>query len=552
MLTESFIASIRTIEKKANATTAKDTGIHLHEFQPNPALKSSFRKSSTQPNCIAVNATHIFAAQADKSVVHVYSRQRNNQEAIVPFQEQITCLALAGRYDGAGTLVMGTHGGRLILWELATGRQISTPQSHLQPVTCIAVDPTFNFILSGSSDSNLHVWSLPSLLSFLQPSPNDPSQPVPLTPFRTLTDHRAAINSVVFGHSVSKANLAVSAAKDQTCIVWDYRNGVLLHTYLLASNPLCLALDPADRAAYVGYEDGSIQLLDFYKQASLLHPLYDPNQQSTPTQPTLSDRWHSAEASSSPVLCLQVSYDGTSLVSGHENGKVHQWNIPKGKYNVQIVDFFLPVTNLLMLPPIGFPTPTTSILELHHVIKPRYESSLFASRGTGSSSIIPSNYTFTAKFTSTLPLPDSPAGASELDDALTNASFPTSMLEDGITELAALRSPPTDASPGEHTRLKAANEGLKTQLDAALCRQREAIARVLKLEEESFQRREDEAVKKARKKRRRIRMMEAEERAREVVMGETVKDRMEAEGDEGTVGDGEDGLSSDTDEMSSE
>ncbi|KAL8962083.1 MAG: hypothetical protein Q9193_001467 [Seirophora villosa] len=552
MLTESFIASIRTIEKKANATTTKDTGIHLHEYQPNPALKSSFRKSSTQPNCIAVNASHIFAAQADKSVVHVYSRQRNNQEAIVPFQEQITCLALAGRYDGAGTLVMGTQGGRLILWELATGRQISTPQSHLQPVTCIAVDPTFNFIISGSSDSNLHVWSLPSLLSFLQPSPNDPSQPVPLTPFRTLTDHRAAINSVVFGHSLSKANLVVSAAKDQTCIVWDYRTGVLLHTYLLASNPLCLALDPADRAAYAGYEDGSIQFLDFYKQASLLHPLYDPNQQSTPTQPTLSDRWHSAEASSFPVLCLQVSYDGTSLVSGHENGKVHQWNIPKGKYNIQIVDFFLPVTNLLMLPPTGFPTPTTSILELHHVIKPRYESSLFASRGTGSSSVIPSNYTFTAKFTSTLPLPDSPAGASDLDDALTNASFPTSMLEDGITELAALRNPSTDASLREHATLKAANEGLKTQLDAALCRQREAIARVLKLEEESFQRREDEAVKKARKKRRRIRIMKAEERAREVVMGETAKERMEAEGDEGTVGDGEDGLSSDTDEMSSE
>lgn len=126
------------------------------------------------------------------------------------------------------------------------------------------------------------------------------------------------------------------------------------------------------------------------------------------------------------------------------------------------------------------------------------------------------------------------------------------MLEDGITELAALRNPSTYASPGEHTRLKAANEGLKTQLDAALGRQREAIARVLKLEEESFQRREDEAVKKARKKRRRIRMMEAEERAREVVMGESVKDRMEAEGDQGTVGDGEDGLSSDTDEMSSE
>ncbi|KAI4149038.1 MAG: hypothetical protein LQ341_001425 [Variospora aurantia] len=501
MLIESFVASTRAVEKKPNATTTKDIGIYLHEYQPNPSLKSYFKKSSTQPNCIAANATHIFAAQADKSAVHVYNKDRNNHEAIVPFQEQITCLALAGQYEGAGTLVMGTQGGRLILWE---------------------------------------------------PSPNDPSQPLPLTPSRTLADHRAAITSVIFGHSASKANLALSAAKDQTCIIWDYRKGVLLHTYLLGASPLCLALDPADRAAYAGCEDGSIRLLDFYKKQSLLHPLYDPNQQSTPTQPPASDHWHLPQASSSPVLCLQVSYDGTTLLSGHESGKVHQWNIAQGKFNVQITDFSLPVTNLLVLPPTGFPNPRTPSLKIHHVVKPRYESSLDSSRGNGSSSIIPSNYTFTAQFTSTLPLPDAPTGASDLEDALTHASFPISMLENGINELAALNNPSPHASHSEHNTLKVANEGLKTQLDTALCRQREAITKVLKLEEEKFRRQEDDAVKKARKKRRRIRMMEAEERARKIVMGVTVENRAEGEGDTGTVVDGEDGLSSDTDEMSSE
>ncbi|KAL8975393.1 MAG: hypothetical protein Q9197_000374 [Variospora fuerteventurae] len=552
MLIESFVASTRAVEKKANATTAKDIGIYLHEYQPNPSLKSYFKKSSTQPNCVAANATHIFAAQADKSAVHVYNKDRNNHEAIVPFQEQITCLALAGQYEGAGTLVMGTQGGRLILWELATGRLINTPQAHLQPVTCLAVDPTFNYIISGSSDSNLHVWSIPALLSFSQPSPNDPSQPLPLTPSRTFADHRAAIASVIFGHSASKANLALSAAKDQTCIIWDYRNGVLLHTYLLGASPLCLALDPADRAAYAGCEDGSIQLLDFYRKPSLPHPLYDPNQRSTPTQPPASDHWHLPQASSSPVLCLQVSYDGTALLSGHENGKVHQWNIAQGKFNVQITDFSLPVTNLLVLPPTGFPNPRTPSLKIHHAVKPRYESSLDSSRGNGSSSIIPSNYTFTAQLTSTLPLPEAPTGASDLDDALTHASFPTSMLENGINELAALSNPSPHASHSEHNTLKVANEGLKTQLDTALCRQREAITKVLKLEEEKFRRQEDDAVKKARKKRRRIRMMEVEERARKIVMGATVENRAEGEGDTGTVVDGEDGLSSDTDEMSSE
>lgn len=148
MLTESFVASTQSLEKKANATTAKDVGIHLNEYQPNPTLRSSFKKSSTQPNCLAVNATHVFAAQADKSVIHVYSRERHNQEAIVPLQEQITCLALAGRYHGAGTLVMGTQGGRLILWEVGhvchlelaqlnspSSLQLAVRSAHLRPIS---------------------------------------------------------------------------------------------------------------------------------------------------------------------------------------------------------------------------------------------------------------------------------------------------------------------------------------------------------------------------------------------------------------------------------
>ncbi|KAL8839590.1 MAG: hypothetical protein Q9170_001694 [Blastenia crenularia] len=551
MLTETFVVSTQAVEKKANATTVKDVGVHIHDYQPNPSLKSSFKKSSTQPNCLAVNATHIFTAQAEKSVVHVYSRERGNQEAVVPFQEKITCLALAGRYHGAGTLILGTQGGRLVLWEIATGRQINTPQSHLQPVTCLAVNPIFNFLISGSSDSNLNVWSIPTLLSFSQHSQDGFSQPPPYTPIRTLSNHRAAITAVVFGHSASKANFAISAAKDQTCIVWDYINGTVLHTYLLSVSPLCLALDPADRAVYAGYEDGSIQILNFYSQPSLTHPLYDPNQQSTPTQPPPSDRWHLPETSSSPLLCIQVSYDGTALLSGHEDGKIQAWNIAKGKYNVQLADFTLPVTNLCMLPPLGFPNAPTPSIKLQNVVKPRWESSLDTSNGN---SIIPSNYTYTAQYTSRLPYPNPPAHYDDLDEALTHPSFPTSILEEGIAELAVLNDPSTHKQSSEESNfLRKENANLKTQVDDALGRQRDAIGEVLKLKQEQFRREEDDAVKKARKKRRRIRVMEVEERRRKVVMGEVVDGgdgRGEVEMME--AGDGEEGLSSDTDEMSSD
>lgn len=115
MLTESFIASTLNLEKLSNSVIP---GVHIYDFQPLPALKSTFKKSSTSTNCLAVSPSHVFAAQADKAVIHVYSRERKNQEAIVPFPEKIQSIVLSGESDGSGTLILGTEGGRVILWEV--------------------------------------------------------------------------------------------------------------------------------------------------------------------------------------------------------------------------------------------------------------------------------------------------------------------------------------------------------------------------------------------------------------------------------------------------
>jgi pre-rRNA-processing protein IPI3 len=114
MVSEMFVASIRAQQRTANTAIAKDVGIYVQTLQPIHSVKSTFKKSSTQPNCMAVSSTHIFAAQTEKAVVHVYSRERGNQEAIIAFPERIHCLTLV--HDGL--LVLGTAEGRIILWEV--------------------------------------------------------------------------------------------------------------------------------------------------------------------------------------------------------------------------------------------------------------------------------------------------------------------------------------------------------------------------------------------------------------------------------------------------
>lgn len=117
MLSENFIASTLASSKVPASAALRDVGICVHELQPSPTLRSGFKKSSTPKNCLAVSASHVFAAQAEKATVHVYSREKGNQEATVPFPERIRSIALAGGQNG-DVLILGTEGGRLILWEV--------------------------------------------------------------------------------------------------------------------------------------------------------------------------------------------------------------------------------------------------------------------------------------------------------------------------------------------------------------------------------------------------------------------------------------------------
>jgi pre-rRNA-processing protein IPI3 len=114
MLTEHFVASIHT-PLRTQASGSKDISIFVNELQPLAGQRQTFKKSATVQNCLAVSDTHIFAAQAEKAVVHVYNRERGNHEATIPFNEKITSLALAASDAG---LLLGTEGGRILAWEV--------------------------------------------------------------------------------------------------------------------------------------------------------------------------------------------------------------------------------------------------------------------------------------------------------------------------------------------------------------------------------------------------------------------------------------------------
>ena len=393
MLSESFIGATLSANKVNShlSSNLKDVGIFQHEIQPRAAFRYGYKKSSIDRNCLAISEHHIFAAQADKAVINAYSTEKGNQEATVPFPERIHSLAYVA---GTGILVIGTEGGRLMLWETATGRVTTSSASHLQPITSLCITANLGFILSASSDSAVHVWSLQGLISVSQPS-NSYEHTNTKSPVRTFSGHRNAVTALACSHSKGHTSFAVSCSQDQTCYLWSVQDCQILRTYLLPSTPLCFSIDVADRGIFTGYEDGSVQLIDLYGRSTQQsdNSVYNSTSQSA-IQLTDSECWPPSATAADPTYCMTLSFDGTVLLSGHKSGKVVGWDVAKGRVRNQIVELAQPVTNIEMLRPVGLPTIEPLDFQIMSVVKPRLD--LNAYNGVGMSGL-PLGYEFQAK-----------------------------------------------------------------------------------------------------------------------------------------------------------
>ncbi|KAH6885287.1 WD40-repeat-containing domain protein [Thelonectria olida] len=358
MLSQDFISAISGPPIAANTAISKDVGIYSHALTPSHAVKATFKKSSTPVNCLAVSDTHIFTAQDQKAHVHVYSRIRGNQEALVPFPERIRSVALAGQ-----VLVLGTAEGRLFLWEVCTGRQVSTPPCHVQAVTCLAVTP--HHILSGSDDSNINVWSLSRLLELHAQTEHEPDL--------TLSNHRGAITSLVVGPSTNpETNICVSASKDKTCIIWNFQTGQVLRTLLFPAPPLCACLDPSARALFVASEEGSLFLVELFggEKPVLGSRCTEPSSIVVQVNTPLS----TSEPEAGQPSCIAVTYDGTSILSGHTKGKILRWSLADNAHPTELANLNASVTNLHFVSRLPSAEPTKPV----NIVKPNQNLKQYA------------------------------------------------------------------------------------------------------------------------------------------------------------------------------
>jgi len=436
MLTESFIAATETVKPSAAhlSSNLKDVGIFLHEYQPQCMIRQGFKKSSVAKNCLVSSSTHVFAAQAGKAVVNVYSIEKGNQEATVPFPQKISSLTYA---EKAAIVILGTQDGKLMLWEVATGRVSTSSASHIEAVTSLVVSPDGEHVISASADSSVHVWSISNLVSIERAQNGFSNARNKNEPIATFPQHRSAVTAIATGHSQHTAtNFVVSVSEDKTCYIWNLETLQVLRTILLSLTAQCAIVDPADRAVYFGSRDGSIQTINVLEQQSTSQSSILDNSSrvaTTATELSPTGVWvASALSGADAAQCITLSYDGTSLLTGHSSGKVLQWEVAKHRMT-SIVSSLTgqSVTNLQMLRPVGFQQPREQYTyKIATVVKPRPD--LADTSSSSSTSAIPADYLFHAQVTQQSP---SRPSETDIEAAFRSSTIPTSLLDAAVQSL---------------------------------------------------------------------------------------------------------------------
>lgn len=197
-------------------------------------------------------------------------------------------------------------------------------------------------VLTGSDDSDIHVWSLAQLLELDSTAEHEPE--------RSLSNHRAAITSLTVSPSLSiDTNFAVSASKDKSCIIWNYQTGVALRTLIFPSFPLCAALDPPSRALFVSCEDASLYVAEFFSDK----PLLGAQSEDPSTVVQISSPFGATQPDVGPASCLALSYDGSVLLTGHPKGQILKWDVANNRTPTELTNVNAAVTNLVFVSPFG-------------------------------------------------------------------------------------------------------------------------------------------------------------------------------------------------------
>lgn len=299
--------------------------------------QSNLRQCQTETrfsSCI-VKRKYLFVAQSKKALIQVYnlngSNKRESVEQRLPVPEVLQTIECV---DEDGLLLGATDGGKLYIWQLASGNLLNVKaMAHYQGIVKIRSICNGKYIVTAGNDSRLIFWQTMDLVQ------NDEPKPLFI-----IHDHTLPITDFVFsntlGHTLEGKLYTVSKDMSLRCYQISVNHEpYCISTFTFSSALNCISLDPADRAIYVGTDSGVIQVPVYYTiSKSMIVNLLQHSKtkiysivetipgsleidSSTKEKMLLMGQISCMRLGNSAATLLATSLDGSLLVIGDSTGK---------------------------------------------------------------------------------------------------------------------------------------------------------------------------------------------------------------------------------------
>ncbi|XP_065221153.1 WD repeat-containing protein 18 [Planococcus citri] len=275
----------------------------------------TYKSSAINARCMDVlNNDYVLAVQKGPLIL---AWPINSQEKIQHIK--MLCPGEVGCFSVSpdGLYIAVSIENKLLIWQFATGKLLSTVSGHYQRITVITWTRDGSDVITGGEDGLVCVWKLSVLISanFMYMGIKSDEQSSQVESRYTFSDHSIRINDLYVGSGGQRARLYTASA-DKTCKIYDLATGTQLLSIVFDSKPCSIVVDPAENYVFVGTGDGTI------KTFSLLDPPRNRDYHFTDTSNDTTFSGHTKQVNS-----LSISTDGTSLISGSADESVKIWHI---------------------------------------------------------------------------------------------------------------------------------------------------------------------------------------------------------------------------------
>ncbi|RIA98137.1 WD40-repeat-containing domain protein [Glomus cerebriforme] len=323
------------------------TGTLYTSFKQNNCFKHALALIPYPGQCDRIGL--IISAQADKSLLHIYSFQKDQVHLKFICPEKIVALVVSNR---GAFCAGGTDNGKIYIWEISTGILCKVFDGHYKKINVLKFTSDDSALISGSEDAGVNVWLLTSLL--------DDSVDETPSPYYTWSEHSLPITDIWCGIGNFNTTRVLTSSLDHTCKLWDLATGYLLTTFIFPTVITCIIVDPAERMFFGGGNDNLIYQVYLYrKQENRGYSATNSNEEIIAVGGTGSiedvceissskdnRKGNVFKGHSSSITTLALSYDATLLLSGSQDGTLMIWDITSKQMIKNFSHYKGPITNL--------------------------------------------------------------------------------------------------------------------------------------------------------------------------------------------------------------